>query len=236
MKVMKRIATLLLAAFLVAGVFAPVQTEAASLSVAGIKFSAWAGAGQCYMVTKAQNIYEFQYQIFNNAGKYVKTRKSERYYSKNDPDKYDACKIEGLPKLSCSFVRVRARRSSGAWCAWSPKVLIVPLIGVAGSMNHSSAGDMKVKLSWSKVTGATDYLVYLSTSRTGGWKKVATVKGTAKSRSVVLSSFNGKKFVKYQDYYYKVLARRKMNGKYYSSNGNTADYLVNGFYFKTVFK
>ena len=38
MKVMKRIATLLLAAFLVAGVFAPVQTEAASLSVAGIKF------------------------------------------------------------------------------------------------------------------------------------------------------------------------------------------------------
>lgn len=236
MKVMKRIATLLLAAFLVAGVFAPVQTEAASLSVAGIKFYEWTGAGQCRMVTKAQNIYEFQYQIFNNAGKLVKTQKSSCYYLVSNPDKYNICVVENLPKLSCAFVRVRARRTTGSWCAWSPKVLIVPLIGVAGSMKHSQAGDMKVKLSWSKVTGATDYLVYLSTSGKGGWKKVATVKGTAKSRSVVLSSFNGKKFVKYQNYYYKVIARRKMNGKYYSSNGNAADFFVNGFYFKTVFK
>lgn len=70
---LKRIATLLLAAFFLAGVFAPVQTEAASLSVAGIKFYKWAGAGECFMVTKAQNIYEFQYQIFNNSGNLVKT-------------------------------------------------------------------------------------------------------------------------------------------------------------------
>ena len=110
MKVMKRIATLLLAAFLVAGVFAPVQTEAASLSVAGIKFYKWTGAGQCFMVTKAQNIMEFQYQVFNNSSKLVKTAKSSNYITE---DRYDTCRVEGLPKLSCAFVRVRARGYSG---------------------------------------------------------------------------------------------------------------------------
>lgn len=232
MKVMKRIATLLLAAFLVAGVFAPVQTEAASLSVAGIKFYKWSGPGQCYMVTKAQDIYEFQYQVFNNSNKLVKTAKSWNYISE---DRYNTCWVQGMPKLSCAFVRVRARRSTGAWSAWSPKVMIVPLLGVAGKVNVTQAGSMKAKISWSPVTGAADYLVFMSTTGKSGWKKVATVKGNAKSRSVVLSSFNGKKFVKYQNYYYKVIARRKVSGKYYNSNGNTSSFYAGHFHFYTTY-
>lgn len=236
MKLMKRVVTLMLTAFLVAGVFAPVQTEAASLSVAGIKFYSWSGAGECFMVTKAQNIYEFQYQIFNNAGKYVKTKKSLVYHLNSDPGKYDACLVKELPKLSCSFVRVRARRTTGGWCAWSQKRLIVPLLGVAGSVNFAQVGrEKKAKLSWSPVTGAYDYQVYLSTTGTGGWKKVATVKGNAKSRSVVISSFNGKKLATNQNYYYKVIARRKMAGQYYTSNGNSSSYYVNAFHFYLIY-
>ena len=231
MKLMKRVVTLMLTAFLVAGVFAPVQTEAASLSVAGIKFYSWSGAGECFMVTKAQNIYEFQYQIFNNAGTYVKTKKSLVYHLNSDPGKYDICLVEELPKLSCSFVRVRARSTPGGWCAWSQKRLIVPLLGVAGKVNATKAGDRKAKISWSPVTGAYDYLVYMSTTGTGGWKKVATVKGNAKSRSVVISSFNGKRLALNQQYYYKVITRRKMAGQYYSSNGNTSKFYVNWFKF-----
>lgn len=235
MKLMKRIVTLMLTAFLVAGVFAPVQTEAASLSVAGIKFYEWRGAGRCMMVTKAQGIEKFQYQIFNNAGKFVKTQESWNYYS-DKPDMYDACIVEGLPKLSCAFVRVRARKSSGGWCAWSQKRLIVPLLGVAGKVNAAKAGDRKAKISWSPVTGAYDYLVYMSTTGTGGWKKVATVKGNAKSRSVIISSFNGKRLALNQQYYYKVIARRKMAGKYYTSNGNTSRYYVNWFKFYLTYR
>lgn len=230
MKVMKRIATLLLAAFLLAGVFAPVQTEAASLSVAGIKFYKWAGAGECFMVTKAQNIYEFQYQIFNNSGNLVKTAKSLNYITE---DKYNTCWVEGLPKLSCAFVRVRARRYTGGWCAWSPKVLIVPMLGIAGKVNVVKAGDMKAKISWSPVTGAADYLVYMSTTGKSSWKKIATVKGNAKSRSVVVSSFDGKKLVKNQNYYYKVITRRKMAGQYYNSNGNTSSFYAGYFWLYT---
>lgn len=117
MKLMKKIAVLLVSAILIAGILAPVQTEAASLSVAGIKFYRWNGAGQCYMVTKAQDIYEFQYQVFNNSSKLVKTAKSWNYITE---DKYNTCYVQGLPKLSCAFVRVRARRTTGETQA-SPK-------------------------------------------------------------------------------------------------------------------
>ena len=110
--------------------------------------------------------------------------------------------------------------------------MIVPLLGVAGSVKFAQVGrEKKAKLSWSPVTGAYDYQVYLSTTGTGGWKKVATVKGNAKSRSVVISSFNGKKLATNQKYYYKVITRRKMAGQYYTSNGNTSKYNVGYFWF-----
>lgn len=228
MKLMKRIAVLLMSAILIAGILAPVQTEAASLSVAGIKFYRWNGAGNCLMVTKAQDIYEFQYQVFNNSSKLVKTAKSWNYITE---DKYNACYVEGLPKLSCAFVRVRARRTTGGWSAWSPKVLIVPMLGVAGKINVAKAGDMKAKLSWSPVTGAYDYQVYLSTNGKSGWVKAATIKGTAKSRSTIISSFNGKKLVMNQKYYYKVITRRKFSGKFYSSNLNKTEITYGYFWF-----
>lgn len=232
MKLMKRVVTLMLTAFLVAGVFAPVQTEAASLSVAGIKFYEWNGTRSCMMVTKAQNIYEFEYQVFNNANKLIKKAKSWNYITE---DKYNSCLVEGLPKLSCAFVRVRARRSTGGWCAWSQKKLIVPMLGIEGKVNVSKAGNMKAKISWSPIAGAYDYQVYMSTTGKSGWKKIATVKGNAKSRSVVVSSFNGKKLVKYQNYYYKVITRRKMAGQYYSSNGNKSTYYAGYFWLYTTY-
>ena len=146
-----------------------------------IKFYEWTGANQCYMVTKAQNIYEFQYQIYDNSNKLMRTAKSSNYITK---DQYDTCLVKGLPKLSCAFVRVRAKRYNGAWCNWSPKVPIVPMLGVAGKVNVAKVGNMKAKISWSPVKGAADYLLFMSTTGKSGWKEMATVKGNAKSRSV----------------------------------------------------
>lgn len=230
---MKRIVTVLLAAMLFAGIFAAVPTQAATkLSVAGAKFKAWDNADctACFISTKKQDIFEFQYMIYNNSMKRIKTAKSEVYYSTSN-DIYDVCLVEGLPKWSCSFVTVRARRSTGAWSAWSPKICIVPYL--KNSLLHASqvGTGRKAKISWGKVAGATDYLVYMSTSGTGGWKKIATVKGDAKSRSVVVSSFNGSSFVKNKKYYYKVIARRKYQGKYYNSRGNSASSACAYFWF-----
>lgn len=233
MKVMKRIATLLLAAFLVAGVFAPVSTEAATgPSCAGIKFYSWSGQGNVLMVTRAQNIRKFQYEIYSDSMKLTRRAYSWNYVTK---EQFDTCKVTGVPKLACCYVRVRAQNYSNQWGAWSRKIPIIPLLGNTGTIKVTTAGNMKAKLAWSKVNGATDYLVYMSTNGKTGWKKVATVKGNAKSRSVVISSFNGKKLVKYQNYYYKVIVRKKIGGKYYHSNGNSNNFYYGYFWLYTTY-
>ncbi|WP_395017878.1 Ig-like domain-containing protein, partial [Robinsoniella peoriensis] len=58
----------------------------------------------------------------------------------------------------------------------------------------------KVKITWSKVTGADGYRIYRSTKKNGTYKKIATVKGRSKTTYVNEKLTTGKK------YYYKVRA------------------------------
>jgi len=62
----------------------------------------------------------------------------------------------------------------------------------------------RIRLSWRKVSGATKYVVYGSTSPNKGYKKIATVK---KSKGTyVVSRVKGKKLKKNKYYYFKVQA------------------------------
>ncbi|MEY8391785.1 hypothetical protein D3Z36_13855 [Lachnospiraceae bacterium] len=71
-----------------------------------------------------------------------------------------------------------------------------------------------VKVSWSKMTGANNYTVYISTSSNGGWKKAGTTKGT----SLVIKKCGGSTLRTGVTYYYKVVANKKVKGKTYSSD------------------
>ena len=62
------------------------------------------------------------------------------------------------------------------------------------------------KISWKKVSDADGYVVYRSTKKKGGYKKVATVK---KSSTV---SYTNKKLSSKKTYYYKVRSYKKING------------------------
>lgn len=67
-----------------------------------------------------------------------------------------------------------------------------------------TSGSKYAKLSWKKVTGATGYMVYMSTSSKGKYTKVATVSSSTSFKKKGLTS--GKK------YYFKVIAFR-LSGK-----------------------
>lgn len=226
----KRIAAVLMTAFLIAGIWAPVPAEAATVSVAEARIQAWKDTDRtsCYIVTKKQGIAEFQYQIFDNSMEKIATEKSQ-VYSNISNDKYDVCLVEGLPEWSCSFVRVRARKSTGPWSEWSPKICVVPLHSKS-AVTQTGDGKLKVNLSWKEVTGATDYLVYMSTTGTGDWKRIASV-STGEPCTLSLDSFDGNKFERKTKYYWKVITRRKYEGEYVTSRGNAADIRANGFYF-----
>ena len=79
----------------------------------------------------------------------------------------------------------------------------------------SKSLDLIVTLKWAKINGATSYDVYVSTSKTKGYKKVKTV-GKSKS-SVTIKKFKGKKIKKSKKYYVYVAAAKKVGKKRYDS-------------------
>lgn len=69
-----------------------------------------------------------------------------------------------------------------------------------------------LKVTWKKVSGATRYAVYRSTSEKGKYERIAVIKKAS------TLSYTDKKLVCGKTYYYKVAAYRKSNGKnYYGS-------------------
>lgn len=76
--------------------------------------------------------------------------------------------------------------------------LTTPVISLTSSSNHS------IKISWSKVYGATGYTIYRSTSKNGPYKAIARVNSTY---------YINKKLTKNKRYYYKVAAYRVIDVK-----------------------
>lgn len=77
----------------------------------------------------------------------------------------------------------------------------------AAATLKAAASSKKVKLTWSKVTGASGYVIYRSTSKKGTYKKIKTVtKGSTKT-------YTNSNLTKGKTYYYKIRAYRTVNGK-----------------------
>lgn len=89
-------------------------------------------------------------------------------------------------------------------------------------VNFRKAGTA-VKASWKKVSGATNYTIYMSDKSKSGYKKVATTKSTA----YTLKKYGKKNMKKGKTYYVYVIANKKVGGKTYKS---VADYSYSFIY------
>lgn len=95
------------------------------------------------------------------------------------------------------YFKVRARGTDGSYGAYTEPMLCqkkctAPTISVS---NNTTTG--KIKLTWTKVDGATKYEVYRATSKNGTFKKLGSTTGTSYTNT---SSVAG------STYYYKVRA------------------------------
>ena len=77
----------------------------------------------------------------------------------------------------------------------------------------SSKKKGQVTLKWGKVTGATRYVVYRSTKKSSGYKKIATVKTT---------TYTDKKASSKKKYYYKIKAYKTVSGMQCYSSASSA--------------
>lgn len=104
-------------------------------------------------------------------------------------------------------VRTYVYTSNGKkYSAWSG----YRYIGVPGKTKCVTTG-RKIKLSWSKVSGATGYTVYISTKEHSGYKKVKTLgKGAG---SITITKCKGKSLKKGKTYYVKLVPHAKISKK-----------------------
>lgn len=79
-----------------------------------------------------------------------------------------------------------------------------------------------LNLSWKKISGASKYVVYISKSKDGGYKKVKTL--SSKKSSIKITKIGKKKLKKNTTYYVKLVAKGKSGKKTVSSDVNSVAY------------
>lgn len=70
-----------------------------------------------------------------------------------------------------------------------------------------TAGTGQVKVKWKKISGVSGYVIYRSTKKSSGYKKIKTIKKAS------TTSYTNKKLSRKKKYYYKVRAYKVVNGK-----------------------
>ena len=204
MKGFRKLLAVVLAAAVLVGIGAPLQTKAATKpTVKSIKVDE-IGSDYAYLSvsTKGSGLtQEYEYQVRVN-GKLKKKGFSTYYTLAGSKKRF--CKVE-IPTYSACTVRVKVKRG-GVWSGWSKYAAIVPKVNVTSASGTGSS----VTLKWKKMQGATDYAVYTKKTSSSKWNKVKVVKGT--SAKIDTSSYPLNVY-----YHIRVIARKKVNGKYTGS-------------------
>ena len=101
----------------------------------------------------------------------------------------------------CAYKTVNGKKVYGSY---SSIVAAKPALSKPESITAKNTGSKRVRISWKKVSGATGYQVYYSTSKSGEYKLLKTTSGLNYSKTG---------FKKGKTYYFKVRAYRTINGK-----------------------
>ena len=105
------------------------------------------------------------------------------------------------------YYKIRAYKTVNGkkvYGSFSSVVYAKPALSKPGSITAKNAGSKKVKISWSKVSGASGYQVYYSTSKSGTYKLLKTTTSLYYTKSGL---------TKGKTYYFKVRAYRTVSGK-----------------------
>ena len=73
------------------------------------------------------------------------------------------------------------------------------------------SGKNGIKITWNKVSGISNYQIYMSTKSKSGFKKIATI-------SAKKTSYTKTKLKKGKKYYFKIRTAKKVSGTYYYSS------------------
>ncbi|RKI42745.1 hypothetical protein D7V86_18845 [bacterium D16-51] len=149
-------------------------------------------------VVNSNDVDGYQMQFLNAAGKEKKT------FTQTSPD----FRVENF--MLGTFYQYRARTfvecgSEKVYSEWSG----CRYIGIPKKVAVKKGSSLKIN--WGKVSGASKFVVKVSTSQNSGYKTVKTV--SADKRSVTVKKFKNKKIQKTKRYYIRIYAQAVVGGK-----------------------
>lgn len=162
---------------------------------------------------KAADGYQWQlYTAYKSKDTKVKSASSgsnSTYFKSSAIGKHNFYKV----RVRCYCTDSNGKKYYSPWTSWK---YVCPQPDV--KLKNTSKG---MKVSWDKIKGADRYVVYMSTKKDSGYKKVATTGNTSK----VITKIGKSKLKSGKTYYVRVVAQNKVGKKYYSgAAGDATDY------------
>lgn len=155
-----------------------------------------------------------------------------RYYTVTSGSK-TYLDISGLNNAHVYQAKVRGLWQVGSewyyYTPWSNLTYITPSpSSSSGSLVSSSS--MNVKLKWNTIYGCNGYNLFLTTNPSGKWYWNQSTAVKASATSATIKKFRGSKLKYYTNYYYRIVTRRKRNGVFCTVPMPSSSYYTNGFY------
>lgn len=173
--------------------------------ITGLKINgSFAGKNKLSAVWNDNYCYGFEAFCYNRKGKQVQKVETSKYrsvtFSKTNTQNIYSVKVRPYVYINGNQ-KLYGDMSSVLYAVPQPRI----------TSKNSDVKLNSVKLKWKKVTGATKYVIYVSTKQNSGYKKVATVKSSKSSYTV--KKFNGKTLNTKSKKYLKIVTYAKFGKK-----------------------
>ena len=153
----------------------------------------------------------YQYRFFKNNGK-TKAKGTTNYGSSVTASCPKVTETEVYTAKVRAFTEVNGKKYYGDW---SGAAYLIP----QPQVSKMTRGKNKLTVKWGRVSGATSYVIYMSTNKNAAYnkyKKIKTIKATKKDKKAITATVK-KKLSKDKTYYVYVQAIKKVKKKNYKS-------------------
>lgn len=164
----------------------------------------WSSLKECkFEWTSVNNADGYQYEVKKVSGKKVYDRKftssSDTYFKPYPQGTF-------IKARARAYITVNGKKVYGSWSDYTYS-------GVSKRVTAKRSKNGKaITLNWKKVSGVTEYRIYISTNQNKGYKKVATV-SSKKAAKYTITKYNKKSLKKGQKYYVRLKYVSKVGSK-----------------------
>lgn len=227
LKSMKRLAATFLIAVFIIGSLSVTSAEAAMKKPGNARFAKWNNTkfSSCDIYWNPVAGAE-EYQI-----RCCWTDGSHAYYDTVDGDSI-GYHLNGLNYRHVYVFTVRAIRGS-TYSPWSNMVFITPW---PRDVSAKMSGSKNVKFNWNIIYGSNGYNIFMTTNPSGKWYWNLSTNTKATSTSATVKKYRGSNLKKYQNYYVRVVTRRKFKGVFCAVPEPGKGYYSYRFYIYTSYR